>query len=80
MKKSAVLVAFALLAGMTAPAFAGCDIKDEDTQGTCVDKCYFEYLSVRNRFATSPAGAEAAKGDRDACYTKCGCEPGKVRE
>jgi hypothetical protein len=76
----AVVTAAAIFAGMVGPSFAACDIKDEDKQGVCVDKCYFEYVSVKNRFATTGAALEKAAADRDACYTKCGCEPGKVRE
>jgi hypothetical protein len=76
----AIMTAAALSIGMIGPSFAACDIKDEDKQGVCVDKCYFEYVSVKNRFSTGPEGLEKAKVSRDACYTKCGCEPGSVKE
>lgn len=80
MKIRAFVAAAALLASMTGSAFAACDIKDEDKQGVCVDKCFFEYVAVKNRFATSAAGVDKAKADKDACYTKCGCEPSAVKE
>lgn len=80
MKIRAVVTAAAFFAGMVGPSFAACDIKDEDKQGVCVDKCFFEFVSVKNRFSTTPDGVEKAKGERDACYKKCGCEPGSVRE
>lgn len=76
----AIVTAAALFAGMVGPSFAACDIKDEDKQGVCVDKCFFEYVSVKNRFSTGEGGLEKAKSDRDACYKKCGCEPGTVKE
>jgi hypothetical protein len=80
MKIRAVVTAAALFAGMVGPSFAACDIKDEDKQGVCVDKCFFEFVSVKNRFSTTPDGLEKAKTNKDACYTKCGCEPGSVKE
>lgn len=76
----AVATAAVLIVGTVGPSFAACDVKDEDKQGVCVDKCYFEYVSVKNRFSTTPAGLEKAKGDKDACYQKCGCEPATVKE
>ncbi|WP_159730591.1 hypothetical protein [Methylosinus sp. Ce-a6] len=76
----AVATAAVLFAGMVGPSFAACDVKDEDKQGVCVDKCYFEFLSVKNRFATSPDGVQKAKADKEACYQKCGCEPASVKE
>lgn len=76
----AVVTAAALFAGMVGPSFAACDIKDDDKQGVCVDKCFFEYVSVKNRFSTTGAGLEKAKADKDACYQKCGCEPSAVKE
>ncbi|WP_400769074.1 hypothetical protein [Methylosinus sporium] len=76
----AIVTAAALSLGMVGPVFAGCDTKDEDKQGVCVDKCYFEYLSIKNRFSSTPASIEKAKSDKDACYQKCGCEPASVKE
>lgn len=76
----AIVTATALFAGMVGPSFAGCDTKDEDKQGVCVDKCYIDYRDIKNRFSTTAAGVEQAKVDKEACYKKCGCEPSAVKE
>ncbi|MBG0811028.1 hypothetical protein IY145_16785 [Methylosinus sp. H3A] len=76
----AIVTAAALSLGMVGPVFAGCDIKDEDKQGVCVDKCFFEYVSVKNRFSSTPESIEKAKEAKGACYQKCGCEPASVKE
>lgn len=76
----AIMTAAALFAGMVGPSFAACDIKDDDKQGVCVDKCYFDYVSVKNRFSTTGAALDQALSNKNACYQKCGCEPKSVKE
>jgi hypothetical protein len=76
----AFVTAAALSIGMIGPSFAACDIKDEDKQGVCVDKCFFEFVSIKNRFSSTPDSIAKAKADKDTCYQKCGCEPASVKE
>lgn len=71
MKKYAIVTAAALFAGMVSPAFAGCDVKnDEDKQGICARKCDDEFISGKMHYG---ADIEKVTAEKKACDEKCGC-------
>jgi len=70
MKKSAVVLAFALLAGLTAPAFATCDTRNDDEQAMCATKCEDAWLKDQQSITADISKLKVA---RKACDTKCGC-------
>jgi hypothetical protein len=70
MKTSAVLVAFTLFAGMTVPAFATCDTRNDDEQAVCASKCEDAWLKDQQSIT---ADVSKLKTARKACDAKCGC-------
>lgn len=72
MKKFAIVVAAALIAGMVSPAFADCDVRkaDDDKQARCAQKCDDDFIARKMDYNADIAKVTA---DKKACDEKCGC-------
>ncbi len=70
MKSYAIVAAVAMFAGMTVPAFATCDVHNEDKQALCAQKCDDNFISGKMHYN---ADITKVTAEKKACDEKCGC-------
>ncbi len=90
MKISAFVTAFAILTGFAGPSLAldhsvrtnslvqrvSCDIKDDDKQARCMQKCDDAYIKMSQAYITGKDSAQVKKEaieNQQACNKACGC-------
>jgi len=90
MKISAFVTALAILSGVAGPSLAfdhapslrgytqkvSCDIKDDDKQARCMQRCDDAYIKASQAYVTGKDSAEVKKESVEAkqvCEKACGC-------
>ncbi len=90
MKISAFVTAIAILAGVAGPSLAfdrsaptsspvlrvSCDIKDDDKQARCMQKCDDDYIKASQAYITGKDTAQVKQEsteNRKVCEKACGC-------
>ena len=90
MKISAFVTAIAILAGVSGPSLAldhgvransvvqrvSCDIKDDDKQARCMQKCDDDYIKASQAYITGKDTAQVKKESTEnkaVCEKACGC-------
>lgn len=73
MKKFSIATAVAILAAMTATAFASCDTHGDDDQAVCASRCEEAYLKDQKDQKSSMGDMSKVKENKKACDEKCGC-------
>ncbi len=90
MKISTFVTAIAILAGVAGPSLAldhsvrtnslvqrvSCDIKDDDKQARCMQKCDDDYIKASQAYMTGKDTATVKKEsaeNRKVCEKACGC-------
>jgi hypothetical protein len=70
MKISAIVTAAAIFVSMSGAAFASCDVRGEDKQALCAQKCDDAFISGKMHYG---ADIEKVTAEKKACDEKCGC-------
>lgn len=68
--KTRLILAAAAFVAMVGPSFATCDVRNEDKQALCAQKCDDTYISRKMNYG---ANINEVRAEKKACDEKCGC-------